>query len=138
MSVFLLKNYPFVFAFCLLLAACNAESPVIPTSTNEKFEISEEEMVNILTDVHIAEGLIQVSEGSIKDSVANANYQKIYKHYSIDEEKFDESLKQYLRNPVLADKVYKQVLENLTKLEAKPDPKAKGMKQSIETINSKK
>lgn len=93
-------------------------------------------MIKILTDVHIAEGLIQMSDGSIKDSIANLNYQRIYKHYDINEEKFDANLKQYLNDPVIADKVYKKVLENLSKLETKPDPKNKNLKRPIERINN--
>lgn len=136
MSVFLLKKYPFVLAFCLFMTACNTETPVLSSAPSFNPEIPEAEMIKILTDVHIAEGLIQMSDGRIKDSIANVNYQRIYKHYNINEEKFDANLEQYLNDPVIADKVYKKVLENLSKLESKPDPTKKNLKKPIERINN--
>jgi len=138
MSVFLLKKYPFVLAFCLLLAACSTKPTEPQPSADFNPEIPEETMIKLMTDVHIAEGLIQMLRGNEKDSIANISYQRIYKHYNIDEKKLDDNLQQYLDDPVVADRVYKKIIENLGKLETKPDPKNKKMKRAIEGINAPK
>jgi len=138
MSVNLLKKYSFVVGFCFLIVGCKPEVSEVKPTADFNPEISEPTMIKILTDVHIAEGLIQMTKGSKKDSISNISYQRIYEHYNIDEEKFDNNLKQYLNQPFIADRIYKEVLENLTKLETKPSSNNKNMKKAIESIDSNK
>jgi len=105
----------------LLLAACSkSEAP--------QLSLTEEKMLDILVDVHIAESSIQNIYGSEKDSLINLYYQQIYKIHDITEATFNENMKLIRRNPPYVEKLYKIIVDRLSDLEKekKKEEESKG------------
>lgn len=106
----------FLLSILLILASC--ESPVaieIPEGT-----LSESEMVDILTDMHLVEGA-KVGNKIMGDTLrAPVYYKKVYNKYGITEQKFETDFRFYSTHPEMMTKVYEKVIENLNKIEIAP------------------
>ena len=98
--------------FCLLLA-CSEQKENIPQDI-----LSENEFVVILKDIHLAEAKFELQKnngiGKAKNELTNS-YTSIYQKHNISEEKFKESLNFYAQNPEMLEKIYTDILEQLTK-----------------------
>ena len=96
----------------VLLLACTAPKIEIPTGI-----LSETAFGNMLKEIHLAEAAFDLnkSKGGInaKNSLANS-YQSIYKKYDIDTSSFNKSLDYYTKHPGKLEKIYTNVLEQLT------------------------
>jgi hypothetical protein len=99
----------------LYLTACNKNKKVkVPEGI-----IIPDSMIQVLTDVHIAEasaqmGLIQAG----KDSLSKEAFDGLYKKHHITEADYHTSLNYYLAHPSLLDSVYDKVLNNLSQQKA--------------------
>ena len=99
----------------LYLTACNKSKKVkVPEGI-----IIPDSMIQVLTDVHIAEasaqmGLIQAG----KDSLSKEAFDGLYKKHHITEADYHTSLNYYLAHPSLLDSVYDKVLNNLSQQKA--------------------
>jgi hypothetical protein len=82
--------------------------------------IPEEKMIEILTDIHIADAVVEQKYTTQKPDLplTNALYTRIYKNYGITAARYKSSYKYYEAHPALMDKIYTQVITELSKKEA--------------------
>ena len=71
--------------------------------------LSQEDMVAVLLDVHIAEAAMKVVDTSAKRIEKQEYYNTIFEKHNITKEKFDKSLDWYARHPKLLVEVYDEV-----------------------------
>ncbi|WP_345240434.1 DUF4296 domain-containing protein [Nibrella saemangeumensis] len=90
--------------------------------------IPEEKMVNVLTDIHLAEAQVgKLALGSPDSSavVYKRLERDIFKKHKIDTTTYNQSYTYYSSRPKLMEQIYKQVVENLQ--DTKADSTAKPM-----------
>jgi hypothetical protein len=96
----------------VLLLACTAPKIEMPTGI-----LSETEFANMLKEIHLEEAAFELNKNNklenAKNNLANS-YQSIYKKYDIDASAFNKSLDYYAKNPGKLEKIYTDVLEQLT------------------------
>ncbi len=82
--------------------------------------ISQEQMTEILVDIHVADAIIDQKYGSqiANASLNNALYTRIFQNYHVTMSQYKSSYEYYERHPVLMDKMYVQVITELSKKEA--------------------
>lgn len=102
-----------ILLFLLLLgASCQTEEP----------PISEKKLAAILQEMHIAETFAQINaidvDGYLKKNYDTlfVHYSHIYKKYDIDTASFHKAIEWYKKNPTNFDKVYEQVLSEMSML----------------------
>jgi Domain of unknown function (DUF4296) len=103
--------------FSIIAGSCSGRK----TKLDKKNLIPEKELVSLLTDIHIADGLLTIprinSWASSLDSIASY-YQVIEKH-GYTKEMVDKTMKYYfLNDPKKLNKIYDQVLGILTEMES--------------------
>lgn len=107
--------YLYTLFLVFTLASCGEnEAPIeIPANILPK-----EKMVQVLTDVHLAEA--DASLRTLPDSTSKTpiSFQKIFDKDSITKQQYEESLAFYVDHPVLLDSIYVQVLNELSKRQA--------------------
>ena len=94
----------------LFLVACREEAPPLL--------IPEDKLVDVLVDVHLAEASLQNRFGPVKDSLAQAYYQKIYELHEVEAATFEETMERLRRHPERSERIYEQVMERLSTMEA--------------------
>lgn len=114
----LLNKIPFIlFIGILISTSCELEQKeiIIPN-----YVISQDSMVQILADVHIQESMINRynQEGRYMKMNPVKQYQLIFDKYNISKERYDTSYHFYLDNPSLMNKIYENVVIELTKKQA--------------------
>ena len=92
------------------LAACENKPP--------ELLVSEEELVPILADVHIAEAAMQHLRGELKDSMADVYYQELYEIHNVSKEDFDQTMELLREDPVRMERIYNNVIELISEIEA--------------------
>lgn len=102
---------------CLLLFACREKKdiPVSPYSISADSLISPNQMILILSDVHVVEAALQL-EGKEKIESKDKTgdyYQGIFNKYHISPERYGQSLTYYRQNPENFSKMYEKVIELL-------------------------
>ncbi len=98
----------------LTLIACAPPKPKAP-----KNMLSQSQMSDILTEMHIADAIATTNYKQI-DSInqAGVNYREfIYTKYQTNHQQFTESFDFYKQNPVLLDSVYAEVVTKLSSKE---------------------
>lgn len=76
-------------------------------------------MVDVLTDLHKLDGSMNAKEISYSElSIKNDYYNSVLKKHDLTQAEFDSSLVWYSQNPKKFDKIYDNVIENLTNLES--------------------
>jgi hypothetical protein len=99
------------FLGCLLFfASCGDKEIPIP--------LSEEKLVDVMIDMHIAEAMIEKLPVSDRDTVGHVYYRMIYREHGVTQADFDESIQVLREDPERLDAIYVQVLEKLNVLEA--------------------
>ena len=96
----------------LIIQSCSAPVLVIPNDV-----LSQDKMVAVLTDVHLVESAITL-KFSNKDTSkvqASAYYDFIYKSHKTTKEQFAKSYDFYISHPELLNKIYDEVLIELSK-----------------------
>ncbi|MEN0002692.1 MAG: DUF4296 domain-containing protein [Bacteroidota bacterium] len=93
-----------------LLGACQPSISSLP--------IEEEKLIQVLTDVHIAEAGLQNLRGAVKDSTAILYYNQIYSIHGITEDDFMQSIEILKQDPKRMNAIYTLVLDNLSVREA--------------------
>jgi Domain of unknown function (DUF4296) len=82
----------------------------------ETLPISEEKLVKLMFDVHVAEGaLSQHPGGPKKDSIADVYYNQVAEIQQVDRAVLDTCLAILQRNPDLSKEVYEKVMEMMDK-----------------------
>lgn len=106
-----LKKHPnmnkIVIISILLMWSCSASDTPPPT-------LSAEQMIEVLTDVHLAEGLMQGEMIDRKDSLAAVYYSRIWAKYDIEEVVFYESYQAYTQRPKELEAIYDSVTTRLS------------------------
>ena len=90
-----------------------------PTSQKDKIPadiISQDKMVNIMAEMHIAETMARntIHLGDTNIQLVINYYDFIYQKNNVSEEKFKKSYDYYIKNPVLLDSVYSEIITKLS------------------------
>ena len=96
----------------LLLPACQNEK-----KQKKPLPMAEDKLVQVLTDVHLAEVAGQSLLGPARDSLQAEYYRQIFRMHQADSAAFFQSLDMLLKEPERAKEIYEKVLENLAKIE---------------------
>jgi hypothetical protein len=98
----------------IFLAACKAEFPSIP-----KDVIPMKEMVKVMADIHITDVIAaEKAQGGLDEKKLSLEYyQRIYTNHGITKEKFIRSYHFYESHPGLFDKMYEEVLVEMSRRE---------------------
>ena len=77
-------------------------------------------MTALLTEIHLVEGSVipMLLEGDSANQYIINNYEYLFKKYNTTNIEFKETMGYYVRNPKQFDKVYEQVIENLSKMQS--------------------
>lgn len=98
--------------FAALLTACREEE-------RQPLPLEEEQLVDVLADVHIAEAAGQQLRGATKDSVMQVYYAQICSIHRVDQEDFMRSMKQLRDEPKRLHQLYEKVTESIERTSAK-------------------
>ena len=85
-------------------------------------EISDQKMIEILADVHLAEAKLTEFAAKpevFKDSIARVYYNNIFKIHQVKGDEYDHCMNALMKNPDALSKIYEKVLEKLQKDETK-------------------
>lgn len=100
------SQFTIIVSILLIFAAC---------SNRPKGVLDQEDMVNLLTDMHKLDGVL-IERGIMfsNDSTKTKYYNFVFAKYEITKANFDSSLVWYTKNPQEFNNVYNKVLVNLT------------------------
>ncbi len=85
-------------------SACYQSIPI------EKPILSEDKMIIILKDIHLAEALLsEITDRRAKDSTAIIYYNEIFRIHQVDTANFEQSMNAYFSNPAQLDSLYNKV-----------------------------
>lgn len=86
---------------------------------NAAQRLSNTELVDLLTELHMAEAAVQhlPATGTIKDSMANLYYNQILEKHQLSREEFEEIMVKIRTEPGTLIKLYDQVIDSLSELE---------------------
>jgi hypothetical protein len=113
-----MKKVPVFFIILLLLASCYHSAP--DPDFDMTLVIPPDSMVSVLTDIHLAEGIIS-SLKSKKQPVGHLSseyYTAVLNRHSVSREAFEESLYYYAFHTEELDKIYEKVITELSKRES--------------------
>jgi len=90
----------------ILFTGCYKVIPV------DKSLLSDEELIPILKDIHIAEALLtETVDRRAKDSLARLYYGQIFELHQVDSAIFEESMHAYFTDPPALDSLYQKVID---------------------------
>lgn len=75
--------------------------------------LTEDKMVDVLADLHISEAAIANTDPLKKDSLSNFYENQIFTIHQVKKKDFQDCLKQYQKEPVKMEKIYKKVTDKL-------------------------
>jgi hypothetical protein len=106
------------FLLILALGSCYHSAPDAPFKM--ELVIPADSMVTLLTDIHMAEGIISnVKDKKIPVGHLSAEYfDTVLKQHQIDRETFEESMRYYAFHTEKLNDIYEQVIINLSKMES--------------------
>ena len=113
------KGYFFLLITMVLLAGCgNNEEKKVSIPDNI---LPREKMAQVITDIHIAEA--EMNLHSLPDSTSKTpiSFRKIFEKDSITKQQYEESLTFYIDHPELLDKVYEEVLNEMSKMQGQAE-----------------
>jgi len=105
----MLTRLIFPLAVLLVVGGCAEQNPL---------PINEEKFVEVLTDVHIAEGAMMHLQALKKDTLAPIYYGQVMEIHQIDRATFDTCMAILQRDPALMEEIYKKVMRRLDSLQA--------------------
>jgi len=82
-----------------------------------KPQIPDEEMIKILTDLHIAEAAILSLNQKIKDSISTVYYQQIFEIHGVTDSIFYKDLEFLRKDAKRLEGIYQKVIVEIEKLE---------------------
>ena len=119
-----MRNWTFILFIALLSASCNSIISSKPRGT-----LSEKQMTNILIDIHLTEAALRIADDSSSRSddttQIRIRFAQVFKKHKVDPDDFNVSLTYYLKHIDELDKIYVQVINSLTELDATLQPKSK-------------
>jgi|ERR1039458_9699160 hypothetical protein len=113
-------GYVLIVLMPLIIQSCSAPVVVIPNDV-----LSQEKMVEVLTDIHLAESAITLKFTNKDTSKLQAKvfYDFVYKAHKTTKEQFSKSYDFYVAHPELLNKIYDDVLIELSKKQAEVNKK---------------
>lgn len=98
-----------------LFSSCSRKEEKIPDDILKK-----EIMVPLLADIHIAEAAAVINSSAYESSKKDIKsaYHSVFSKYSITENDFRRSMDYYTMHPELLDKIYEEVITELSKKQA--------------------
>jgi len=104
----------FIPVILLFLAACKSDLPSVPDDV-----IAMKEMQAILLDMHITDAVAETkSQMGMSERLLTEEYhEQVFKNHKVSREKFLKSYKFYEANPKLLNKMYDEILDDLSKRE---------------------
>ncbi len=99
----------------ILIGACKPDMPKMPADI-----LPLTKMKMILADMHIADAVAETKAkgGANEGEVTRALYAQIYKNNGITEDQFKQSYQFYLAHPAWQNKLYEEILTELSKRES--------------------
>ena len=101
--------------FCLTLMAFLFSCKKKGISYN--LSIPQPKLINILTDIYVAETAVKEHNSKNKDSLKNLYFTEIYEIHDIKEDELKSNLDKLSRNFQLNEQIQKQVLDSLKKIQ---------------------
>ena len=86
-----------------------------------KPSLSEEKMVDVLTDLHLAEASMLTLNKKLKDSVYLVYYGQIFEIHQVKDSVFFKDLELLRKDPERVEKVYAKVVDNIEQLDLKKE-----------------
>jgi len=77
----------------------------------KKPTLPEEQLIQLLYDVQVAEAALRSVHTQDKDSLSQIYYQEVYERHAIHEQDLVDNLNILKENPKLTNKIYKKVLD---------------------------
>ena len=113
----MMKKWTLYLCIALLAASCTSIFSSKPAGT-----LSEDEMIDILVDMHLTAATLRISNDSLirlNDTTdQRIRFAHIFRKYDISPADFNASLNYYLEHIETLDKIYVEVINRLTELEA--------------------
>jgi len=88
--------------------------------------LSDDKMVDVLTDLHLAEAAMLTLNKRIKDSVYLVYYKQVFEIHDVKDSVFFKDLELIRKDPVWIAKIYEEVVINIEQMDVK---KEKGTKE---------
>ena len=120
-----MKYFPWSFMI-LVLFACSGQQPTSGTDLQKPDSlISRNQMVRIITDVHLTEAALAYikNKGEAKTDIAKDYYDAVFSKYKISRKNFESNFDYYKRDQEELIKIYEAVIRNLEILKKQGQPK---------------
>ena len=115
-------KWPFILFIALFASSCNGIINSKPSGT-----LSEKKMIDVLVDIQLTEATLTIANDSIvrlNDTTQLRNrFAEVFRKHNTDPDDFNASLDYYLKHIDELDKIYVEVINRLTELEATLQPK---------------
>jgi len=112
-----MKTLTYILFLSLLAASCSSLMSSKPAGT-----LSEEEMIEILVDIHLTEATLRVGNDSVarlKDTTElRTRFAEAFRKNKVEPDDFNQSLNYYLEHIEQLDKIYTEVISRLSEMEA--------------------
>jgi hypothetical protein len=105
----------------IVLALCSCYHTAPDPSFNKNLIIPADSMVTLLTDLHLADGVVTTIKLKDKTSLGHLSteyFAVIMKKHKIGKDTFEESLRYYAYHTEEMNKIYEKVIVNLSKTES--------------------
>jgi hypothetical protein len=111
-----MKNWIFILCIIMLAASCNRILKFKPSGM-----LSENEMADVLVDIHLTEATLRLGNDSIArilDTTAlRTRFAQVFKKHDVTPDQFNKSLNYYLVHIEELDKIYVEVISRLSQME---------------------
>jgi len=113
-----MKKYFIFLILAISLASCYNKSS--EPEFNMDMVLPADSMISLLTDLHMADGIINTLKSKKQPAghLANEYYEIILEKHSITREIFEESMRYYSYHAEKLDNIYEQVITDLSKKES--------------------
>jgi len=113
----MIQKWAFLISITMLTASCSNLLSSKPSGT-----LSESKMTEVLVDIHITEATLRAGNDSLSRLNDTADLRNrfalVFKKHNINPDDFNNSLNYYLEHIEELDKIYVEVINRLTELEA--------------------
>ncbi|MCG8328109.1 MAG: DUF4296 domain-containing protein [Chitinophagales bacterium] len=95
----------FLFLIIVSAIACGREEAPLP--------LTEDKLVAVIVDAHIAEAALQNLRGDLKDSMATIYYEQICTIHNIEKADFDSSMALLRERPEEIERIYREAMNEI-------------------------
>lgn len=106
------------------------------TKKTEQLSLEKEVLIQVLADVHLAEGALLSVRPAQKDSLKEVYYNHIYEIHEVSFNDFEHDMKILKFNPKMMENIYEKVMEELNQKEKELE-KEEGEKKKKEAERKK-